>query len=107
MIALDELLGRVHGLDRQELAVWVENRWVVPEQRGGAWLFHEVDVARVELIREIRHEFAIDDEAVPVVARPARSGLRAAASAAPAVRCARLPAARCAGSDKARAPPTR
>jgi chaperone modulatory protein CbpM len=67
MIALDELLGRVHGLDRQELAVWVENRWVVPEQRGGAWLFHEVDVARVELIREIRHEFAIDDEAVPMV----------------------------------------
>jgi chaperone modulatory protein CbpM len=67
MIALDELLGRVHGLDRQELAVWVENRWVVPDQRGGAWLFHEVDVARVELIREIRHEFAIDDEAVPMV----------------------------------------
>ena len=57
----------MHGLDRQELARWVENRWVLPEQRGGAWLFHEVDVARVELIREIRHEFAIDDEAVPVV----------------------------------------
>jgi chaperone modulatory protein CbpM len=39
----------------------------LPEQRGDTWLFHEVDVARVELIREIRHEFAIDDEAVPVV----------------------------------------
>lgn len=67
MIALDELLGRVHGLDRRELASWVENRWVLPEQRGGTWLFHEVDVARVELIREIRHEFAVDEEAVPVV----------------------------------------
>ena len=67
MIALNELLGRVRGLDRQELVHWVENRWVLPEQRGDTWLFHEVDVARVELIAEIRHEFAIDDEAVPVV----------------------------------------
>jgi chaperone modulatory protein CbpM len=67
MIALDELLDRVNGLDRQELVVWVENRWVLPEESGGTWLFHEVDVARVELIREIRHGFAIDDEAVPLV----------------------------------------
>ncbi|HXC91948.1 MAG TPA: chaperone modulator CbpM [Stellaceae bacterium] len=67
MIALDELLGRVRELDRRELAQWVENRWVLPEERGGAWLFHEVDVARVELILEIRHEFAIDDEALPLV----------------------------------------
>jgi chaperone modulatory protein CbpM len=37
------------------------------EQHGDTWLFHEVDVARVELIREIRQEFALDDEAVPVV----------------------------------------
>jgi chaperone modulatory protein CbpM len=67
MIALTELLGRVRGLDRRELVHWVENRWVLPEQRGDTWLFHEVDVARVELIQEIRHEFAIDDEAVPIV----------------------------------------
>ena len=37
---------------------------------GAAWrnaVFREVDVARVELIREIRHDFAVDDEAVPLV----------------------------------------
>ena len=67
MIALNELLDRVRGLDRGELTEWIENRWVRAELRGGTWLFHEVDVARIELIREIRHEFAIDDEAVPVV----------------------------------------
>jgi chaperone modulatory protein CbpM len=67
MIAFDELLDRFGRLDRQELARWVENRWVLPERRGRTWLFHEVDVARVELILEIRHEFAIDDEAVPLV----------------------------------------
>jgi len=67
MIALNELLGRVHGLDQRELVHWVENRWVLAEKHGDTLLFHEVDVARVELIQEIRHEFAIDDEAVPMV----------------------------------------
>jgi chaperone modulatory protein CbpM len=67
MIAFEELLDQLSGLDRHELARWVENRWVLPERRGETWLFHEVDVARVELILEIRHEFAIDDEALPVV----------------------------------------
>ena len=67
MIAFDELLGCFAGLDRGELARWVENRWVLPEQHGETWLFREVDVARVELILEIRHEYAIDDEAVPLV----------------------------------------
>lgn len=67
MIAFDELLGRLAGLDRNELVRWVENRWVLPEWRNETWLFHEVDVARVELIFEIRHEFAVDDEALELV----------------------------------------
>lgn len=67
MIALEELLDRLMGLDRRELVRWVENRWVLPERHGETWLFHEVDVARVELILEIRHDFAIDDEALPMV----------------------------------------
>jgi chaperone modulatory protein CbpM len=67
MIAFEELLVHVKGLDRRELTRWVENRWVLPERRNDTWIFHEVDVARVELILEIRHEFAIDDEALPVV----------------------------------------
>jgi chaperone modulatory protein CbpM len=67
MIALDEALRRVRGLERRELVRWVENRWVLAEPHGGDWLFREVDVARIELIREIRQEFAIDDEALPLV----------------------------------------
>ena len=67
MIAIEELLLRVGPLERSELVRWVENRWVLPERRGETWLFHEVDVARVELIVEIRREFALDDEAVPLV----------------------------------------
>jgi chaperone modulatory protein CbpM len=67
MIAFDELLLRLEGLDRSELNRWIENGWILPEQRNETWIFHEVDVARVELIFEIRHEFAIDEEAMPLV----------------------------------------
>jgi chaperone modulatory protein CbpM len=67
MMSFDELVDRVAGLDRGELVRWVENRWVLPERRSETWIFHEVDIARVELILEIRHEFAIDDEAMPLV----------------------------------------
>jgi chaperone modulatory protein CbpM len=67
MIAFEELVGRVEGLERRELVRWVENRWVLPERQQGTWIFHEVDVARVELIVEIRKEFAIDDDALALV----------------------------------------
>lgn len=67
MIGADELLRRFGGLERAELTRWVENRWVVPDEHGGAWLFHEVDVARVELILDMRSAFAVDDEAMPLI----------------------------------------
>ena len=71
MIGFDELVRRFAGLERGELVRWVENRWVLPEEPGGEtgkrWVFHEVDVARVELILDIRREFAVDDEAMPLV----------------------------------------
>lgn len=67
MIGLDELLLRLRGLERRELVRWVENRWVLPEHSGDVWVFHEVDVARVELIIGIRRDFAIDDEAMGLV----------------------------------------
>ena len=67
MIALEALVGQFPDLDRFELLRWVENRWVLPERQGGSWVFHEVDIARVELILEIRREWALDDEAMPLV----------------------------------------
>jgi chaperone modulatory protein CbpM len=67
MIGLDELTRRFATLDSVEVTRWIENRWVLPDAEGEQWLFHEVDIARVELILEIRHEFAVDDEAMAVV----------------------------------------
>jgi chaperone modulatory protein CbpM len=67
MMALEEVLRRVGGVDRADLARWIENRWVLPQHRDSTWLFSELDLARVELIVEIRREFAIDEEALSLV----------------------------------------
>jgi chaperone modulatory protein CbpM len=67
MIAFEELIGRFEGLDRRELVHWVENRWVLPERQEDNWIFHDVDVARIELIVDIRREFGLDDEALALV----------------------------------------
>src|SRR6516165_7026879 len=67
MIAFEEMLDRFVGLDRRELTRWVEHRWVLPERREKTWIFHEIDVARVEMILEVRQEFAIDDEALSLI----------------------------------------
>jgi chaperone modulatory protein CbpM len=67
MILVEELLIRLRELERRDLARWVENSWVLPERHADTWAFHEVDVARVELILDIRRDFAIDDEAMGLV----------------------------------------
>jgi chaperone modulatory protein CbpM len=72
MIGLDELVLHLEGLETRELLRWIERRWLLPERRpsagsGEAYFFHEVDVARAELIVEIRREFALDDEALDLV----------------------------------------
>ena len=66
-MTLDELLVRYAGLEPREIGVWIEEGWVRPERSGEDWSFAEVDVARVELILEIRREFAIEEDSLPLV----------------------------------------
>jgi chaperone modulatory protein CbpM len=66
-IGLDELLARFAGLERAEILRWVENRWVLPDIAGEQWVFQQVDVARVELIRHVRDDLAVNDEAMTLV----------------------------------------
>ncbi len=67
MIGFEAVIGLLGDLDAAELRRWIEERWVRPETAAEGYLFHEVDVARVRLIRELRHDLAFDDEAMPVV----------------------------------------
>lgn len=67
MIGFDAVLRLIGDLQAEELRRWIAERWVRPESEPTGYVFHEVDVARVRLIRELRYELAIDEEALPVV----------------------------------------
>jgi chaperone modulatory protein CbpM len=64
-----ETVCRLTALEPRELERWIEARWVIPEGGAGAWVFREVDVARVRLILELRNDLEIDEAAMPVVLR--------------------------------------
>jgi chaperone modulatory protein CbpM len=67
MISFEAVIRLVVGLNEAELRHWIAERWVRPESGAEGYVFAEVDVARVQLIHELRYELAIDEEAMPVV----------------------------------------
>jgi chaperone modulatory protein CbpM len=66
MMRLGDLLAAL-GIAEAELLRWIDSGWVHPEGEPGAWIFRDIDVARVRLIIEIRHDLEIDEDALPVV----------------------------------------
>ena len=67
MISIEILITQNSGLDRQDLERWILNEWVRPERQSGGFVFQEIDVARVKLIRELRQDLDIDEDALPVI----------------------------------------
>jgi chaperone modulatory protein CbpM len=66
-LSQEALFRLVAGLDAAELEYWIEQRWVLPEGERGAYCFHDIDVARIRLILDIRRDLAIDDETMPLI----------------------------------------
>jgi len=66
MPSFEDIL-RVHHLQRMELHAWIEHRWVRPRTGADGPTFDEVDEARIALIRELRQELLVSDDALEVV----------------------------------------
>ena len=67
MIPIEILIGQLPGLQRSDLERWISNRWVNPDQQADQYIFHDIDVARVQLIQELREVLLVNEEAIPVV----------------------------------------
>ena len=68
MRTLSEVVVTVGRVDRVELTHWVELGWVQPQRRAGEEpAFSDLDVARVCLISDLRHDLAVEEETVPLV----------------------------------------
>lgn len=62
-----DVLERVAGVTAERLENWIAQGWVDPARGESDFEFEEIDVARVDLIRQLRDELAIDRESMPVV----------------------------------------
>jgi len=67
MITIETVIRTVAGVRETELRAWIEEGWVRPERSRDGLVFHEIDIARVRLIHDLRRDLAIGDDAVPVV----------------------------------------
>jgi chaperone modulatory protein CbpM len=55
------------GLSQVELVNWVERGWVLPDTADTGLVFHEIDVARVRLIHDLRSEMDVGEDAISLV----------------------------------------
>jgi chaperone modulatory protein CbpM len=67
MITIEMLTHTVTGLSPDDLQRWIDNAWVRPDGMPGQYRFHEIDVARLRLMVELRDDLGVDEAALPVV----------------------------------------
>jgi len=64
---IDAVVALIGDLDSVELTGWVERGWVQPDATGEMWEFHEIDIARIRLIRDLRRGMDVGEDAIPLV----------------------------------------
>ena len=64
---ISTVITLVPELTQVELVSWVERGWVLPEAGDAGFVFHEIDVARVRLIQDLRRSMDVGEDAMPLV----------------------------------------
>lgn len=62
-----EQIVRAYRIEKIDLESWIEHRWIRPAQTVHGPAFDEVDEARIKLIRELRDDLKVDDDALDLV----------------------------------------
>jgi chaperone modulatory protein CbpM len=65
MITEREFLERAR-LDRRTLAVWIEEEWLIPSHAAEELSFTDMDLARANLIRDLKDKMGVNDEGLGV-----------------------------------------
>jgi chaperone modulatory protein CbpM len=67
MMDITAVAGLFSDLTQVELVTWIERGWVIPDAADAGLEFHEIDVARVRLIHDLRHGMDVGEDAMPLV----------------------------------------
>ena len=57
----------ISGMEHETLNSWIEEEWLVPGGSSVELSFSEIDIARVQLIRDLQSDFGVNDEGVGVI----------------------------------------
>jgi chaperone modulatory protein CbpM len=83
MMHLTAVVALFSDLGEPELIAWIDRGWVRPEDAVDGPVFHDIDVARIRLIHDLRTAMRIEDETIPMILSlldqvyDLRAGLRA------------------------------
>ena len=66
MFSFQQVITEI-GINETDLRLWIEQRWVLPARQEDSFIFDDVDLARARLIRELRVDLMVNEEAIPVV----------------------------------------
>jgi chaperone modulatory protein CbpM len=66
MITIQEFLLRAR-VEHQSLEAWIAAGWLVPPQTEPELMFSDVDLARVQLIRDLHDDLGVNDEGISVI----------------------------------------
>lgn len=54
-------------IDRQTLKVWIEEEWLLPKEGAQGWLFSDLDLARANLIVDLRENMGVNEAGLDVI----------------------------------------
>jgi chaperone modulatory protein CbpM len=66
MITEREFLERTQ-LDRATLSIWIEEEWLIPDRAAHELAFTDMDLARANLIHDLKDKMGVNDEGLGVI----------------------------------------
>jgi chaperone modulatory protein CbpM len=66
MMDTGEFLRRSH-VDMSTLEAWIEAEWLLPVSSGKTFNFSDVDLARAQLIGDLKVDFGVNDDGIAIV----------------------------------------
>lgn len=52
--------------DAEAIELWIEAGWLLPSQNGDRGV-SEIDIARAQLIHDLKHGLGVNDEGIPLI----------------------------------------
>jgi chaperone modulatory protein CbpM len=66
MISVEELCIRAR-IEQRSVEAWITAGWLIPPRTDPEPMFSDLDLARAQLIRDLREDLGVNDEGIAVI----------------------------------------